>query len=183
MIIFDRCHSGGVIVSLLQQRTLEPHSSALVVVYWHTPFWLLLNACPLQLHCHMQLHSLPDYAGQIVQLYRRKQWFRGVSGWRTEGLHALVFRAVVAWWKTVESLQVAHARLQKVFFAAVVARQSERCLTGQVAALHDLARAVTVAATPVGQVMVAILFGGTGAVLQVQESEGVAELAAVRCVH
>jgi len=89
-----------VIASLLQRRTLEPHSSVLVVVYWHTPFWLLLNVCRLRCHRHTQFHSIPDHAGQIVQLYRRKQSFRGVSGWqmegRMEGRHAVVFRAVAA---------------------------------------------------------------------------------------
>lgn len=78
---------------------------------------------------------------------------------------------------------MAHASVPKMF-AAVVATQRERCLMGQVAALHGLARAVMVAATTVGQVMVVILFGiEMGAVLQVQESEGVVEPGAVQCVH
>lgn len=99
VIIFAHCRWGlrsCAIASLLQQRTPEPRSLALVVVYWHTPFWLLLNACRLQIHHHTQFHSLPDHAERIAQLYRRKQSFRGVSGWRMEGLHAVVVRAVVA---------------------------------------------------------------------------------------
>jgi hypothetical protein len=68
---------------------------------------------------------------------------------------------------------------------AVVATQREEYLTGQVAALHDLTRAVMVVVTAVGQVTVVMLFGieAGGAVLEVQEFEGVVEPAAVRWVH
>jgi len=103
-----------------------------------------------------------------------------------EGLHAVVFRAVVAGKKTVENLQVAHASVRKMF-GAVATTQRERCLMAQVAALHDLTRAVMVVATIVAEVMLVMLvmlFGsGTGAVLRVQESEGVVEAAAVRWVQ
>jgi len=56
---------------------------------------------------------------------------------------------------------------------------------GHVAALHDLTRAVMVVVTAVGQVTVVVLFGieTGGAVLEVQEFEGVVEPAAVRWVH
>jgi len=80
---------------------------------------------------------------------------------------------------------VAHASVRKMLYVAVVATQREGYLMGQVAALHDLTRAVMVVATAVGQVRVVMLFGieTGGAVRQVQEFEGVVEPAAVRWVH
>jgi len=54
----------------------------------------------------------------------------------------------------------------------VVVTERKRCLMGQVAALHNLTRTVTVVATTMGEVIVVMLFGfGMGAVLQVQKTE------------
>jgi hypothetical protein len=102
-------------------------------------------------------------------------------------VHAAVFLVagarMVAQWRTIWNLQVAHAGLKTILVAAAVVTESETCLTVQVAGLHGLTRAAMLAATTVGEAMEVMLVG-TATAPEVQRGpEGVVETAIARRVH